>query len=126
MQGLNTQFNVWQMSQASDDEVGGAVFTGTITDNCIQGHLRVNTPSQLLIEQGLETKITADAFVLPGTVVLEERYVLEVSGPINHPNLNQRFRIVGVADWSKHPQDQTKFHRLKLIRIERTRTETKI
>jgi hypothetical protein len=114
------------MSQASDDQIGGAVFTGTVTNECVRGHLRVREPSQILIEQGLETKITADAFVLPATIPLQERDVLEVSGPLNHPNINQRFRIIGVADWMKHPQDRSRFIKLKLIRIERTRTEAKI
>lgn len=125
MHGLNTQFSVTRMSQASDDQIGGAVFTGTVTNQCVRGHLHVREPSQLAIEQGLETPNQADAFVLPATISIQERDLLEVTGPLNHPNINQMFRVVGVADWAKHPQDRQRFTKLRLMRYERSRTEAK-
>jgi len=126
MQGLNTRFRVWRQSQVSDDQIGGAVYTGTVTHEYIRGHFSATLPNQELVEQGLETMKTADAFVWPGTVVIQERDVLEVVGPSHHEYYGKRFRIIGLKKGDMHAHSRGRFWRARMRRIDYTRMETKV
>lgn len=126
MQGLNTRFRVWTETQASDDLIGGAVYTGTISQNYINGHLSVTLPNQMLLEQGLETTKIADAFVWPGSITLQERDVLEIVGPTHHEYFGKFFRIIGLKRGDHHAHSRRRFWKARLRRIDYTRTEEKI
>lgn len=126
MQGMEARFSLIRMTQASDDQVGGSVLTGTVTNTNLRGHLHVSLPDQRLLQQGLETTKTADAFVWPASISIYERDVLEVTGPVNHPELNNRFRVEGVQRPSNHPHRKQRFVKVRMQRIDRTSTEAKI
>jgi len=127
MQGLITTFDVYTMKYTSDDSGGGAVIapSGTAT---LKGHLNILNPSQLALEQGLETPVLADVFIRQGpyapTVV--ERDQLQIVGPPGHPFLDQRFRVIGVNQAPMHPSDRRRFLRLRVSRVRASRTEALI
>jgi hypothetical protein len=121
--GLNIQARVHRMSVNADDDVGGALITGTVVYECLNTRLTPARPSFLLLAQGLETERLATATVRPGTLVIYERDEFEVVGPINHPSLGERWRVVSVDRPSLHPSDSRGFLNLTLNRIDRTRTQ---
>jgi hypothetical protein len=102
--GLNIRIDIWTMSQDADDAVGGAVFTGTVSHSNVPARLTLRRPSQLLLQQGLETTKTADLLIQGRNVIINERDEIRVIWPLDHPFLNDRFRIEGVQPSSRRPQ----------------------
>ena len=62
MQHLPVVFDVHRITFI-DDDVGGAVETGTFLARSVAGNLSVMGPSQLSLEQGLEVPALADIFL---------------------------------------------------------------
>jgi len=127
MQHLVTKFDVYRITFA-DDSVGGAEATSSLTYKNIRGTMLIRPPSQLLLEQGLETPRVADVIIRPrpGTATLYERDQLLVTGPPGHPNLNERWRIESVQQPDMHPKNRRTFFKLRCTRIDRTRTESAV
>jgi len=123
MQNLHMKFTIYRVSFI-DDEVGGAVETGTVLASNIRGYMDIRPPSQLMLEQGLETPRIADIFLRPrpGSLVLYERDQIEVTGPADHPNINERWRIEAVLNSPQHPKDRKRFIKVRTTRVDRTRT----
>jgi len=125
MHGLNVRFDVIRVG-FMDDDVGGAVETGTVVGSSIPGRIDVKLPSQLSLEQGLEAPLIADVILrpMPGTLTIRERDQLLLVSPVGHVNYNQRWRIEGeVVSSSMHAKDRGHFLRFRATRVERTRTE---
>lgn len=118
--GYDMRVRVWRIiaDEANDDEVGGARTTGTMLYDNVQARIQSNMPSQLLLQQGLETLRTYTCLVRPGTMVIEERDELEVTAPYTHPYYGQRFRINGVLEQSLHPGDYRGYLMLSLTHSE--------
>jgi hypothetical protein len=93
--GFNLRGTIWRMNQDTDDEVGGAMITGTPVANNLLMALYSNRPTQASLEQGLETPAIFDATVKCGIVVYE-RDEIEVTCPSNSPHYGLRFRVMGV------------------------------
>lgn len=102
MAGTNVRFSVWRMSNAEDDEVGGAVITGSVIYTHVQGFFQEIQSSQVLLQQGLETLETFKARIIPGTLKIYRRDEVEVTAPKDHPRYGERFRVVN-AQYSSHP-----------------------
>jgi hypothetical protein len=119
--GLNIKIDVWRMSTAADDEVGGAVVTGTVAYQDLAARLSPRRPSQLMLEQGLETERIFDLIVTGHDVTMRERDEVEVTWPPDHPLYANRFRVVGV----QYPSRRSKYGPLQftLSRIERSRSQ---
>jgi hypothetical protein len=118
--GLNIRIDVWQMSTVADDDVGGAMITGTVLTQDLEARLSPRRPSQLMLEQGLETERIFDLIVAGHNVTVRERDEIEVVWPLDHPLYANRFRVVGV----QYPSRRAKYGPLQftLSRIERSRT----
>lgn len=97
MQGLNLRGTIWRMNQDEDDEVGGAMLTGTPVANNLPLAISSNQPAQASLDQGLETPATFSATVKCG-VVIYERDEVEVTCPTHSPHYGLRFRIIGVQE----------------------------
>jgi hypothetical protein len=125
MEGLNVRFDIIRLSYF-DDDVGGAVESGTTVASAIPGRINLIQPTQQSLEVGLEVPIMADVFIRPkpGTLTIFENDQVLLVSPADHPNFNQRFRVEGeVQSSSMHPKNRNQFLRLRATRVEQTRTE---
>lgn len=120
--GLNLRVSIWRMTTTgADDVVGGAIVTGTVVHENVEGRLSQARPSQIVLEQGLEVDTIWTCRIRPANLIIHERDEVEVTWPPLHPHLNDRFRIRGVRRTSMHPRDGRGFIDLTLSRIERSR-----
>jgi hypothetical protein len=92
--GLNIQIRHWRITYSDDNEVGGAVVTGSVV-GIYQARMSSNPPSQLLLQQGLETERVFNV-TRNGTIDFQERDEIEVYRPTDHPYYGDFFRIRGV------------------------------
>ena len=127
MIGANVLFRVISMTQGADDSQGGAVLTGTVTDTCLWGSFAEDAPSQLLLEQGLET-VKTSTILLPAwnhnsLVTVLERDEIEIVGPGSHPYLDKHYRVLAVQRSPMHPLDRRAAIKLRVTRIELNRAE---
>ena len=106
--GRNMRFQVWRMiaDADNDDEVGGAQITGSMVYDNIWGRMQGNMPSQLLLQQGLETKRTFIINVRPATLLILEADELQVKSPSTHLYYGTRFVVDGVTISNFHPGDK--------------------
>jgi hypothetical protein len=116
--GSNLRCNIWSINYASDDEVGGAVTTGTVSYEYVQMSLQELPREQLLLQQGLEVQNTFQSIVFPGTYIIKERDELEIVFPPNHHYYGERFRITGVQYSSLTSSDPRSYIMLTLVRSE--------
>lgn len=121
--GLNIELTVWRMlTVLGDDEVGGAISTGTITYTNLRARMAEHRPSQIVLEQGLETDTIWTCVVRPPTIDIRERDEVEVTFPPEHQYLGDHFRVRGVQRTGLHPRDGRGFLSLTLSRIEESRS----
>lgn len=99
--GLNIRIDVWRMTVNEDDVVGGAVVTGTVAYQGLAARLTMRRPSQLLLEQALETEKIADLLVQGRNVTIFERDEIQIVWPLTHAFYNDRFRVLGVQPSSR-------------------------
>lgn len=114
--GLNVRLDIYRINYANNDTVGGAVITGTCQYQGVQASFQANMPSQLLLQQGLETERTFTAMVIPGTLDIRERDEVLISEPFDHVYHNKYFRVVGVVYSSHNPRDPRNYILLSLVR----------
>ncbi len=117
--GLNINVRVWQMNNAPDDAVGGAMITGTVLFNSVRARLTARRPSQMSLEAGLETDKFFDLVLGCDARGVVERDEIEFIFPLDHPYFAERFRIMGIQlDGRRRPYGNTQ---MTLSRIERSR-----
>ena len=116
MAGMNIRFRIHRITTPTDDHVGGAVVTGTVSYDQIQGRFQAQPESQLLLQQGLETERTYTAIVIPGTLDIQERDEVEVIQPTDHHYYGKRFRVVGARYSDLNPRDPRNYILLSLMR----------
>ncbi len=122
--GMRMQVTVHSVTQGADDEVGGAVLTGTASIVAIPASIQYLKPSQLLLEQGIEVRRFARVLVQPGSLVIYERDELEVVGPAGHEDVGKLFRVESIERTGLSPNDSRgRFLILTCERLERTRDE---
>lgn len=118
--GLNLQVNVWRMNYAADDSVGGAVLTGTVAYYNLDAAITPRRPSQIMLEQGLETDAIYDFTAKVQGITLNERDEVEVVHPAGHPLYGLRFRVVGVQPGRRRPRYAAQHCTLSRIRRSRS------
>ncbi len=126
MEGLNVKFDIYRLSYI-DDDVGGAVETGTVVASNIPGRISILAPTQQSLEMGIETPLIADIFLRPrpGTLTINENDQVLLVSPVDHINYNQRWRIQGeVMSSAMHAKNRNQAIKLRVSRIDRTRTES--
>jgi hypothetical protein len=113
---MNIRFDIFRINYGSDDDVGGSVITGTCQYMDVRGRLQAEEPSQLLLQQGLETTRIFTATLVPGTLDIRERDEVWVSEPHDHPYYHQYFRVIGVRYSNFTPRDPRNYMMLSLTR----------
>jgi hypothetical protein len=117
--GLNLTAKIWRYIYTyGDDDIGGAVPSGTVLYQDVQARIAARKPTMALIEQGLETIKIFTAVLSPGTLAVKENDEIEVTRPTNHPDYGNKFRIIGVQPTSTHPDDARGFLMVTLQRSE--------
>ena len=89
----------------TDDIVGGAVPSGTVVYENVQGRIQSATPIPAFAMQGVETNKIYIGTFFPGTLIIEEYDECEVTSPLNSPHYGKRYRIDTVQTSSMHPGD---------------------
>jgi hypothetical protein len=128
---FNTLFTIYSIAFPADDDVGGAVASGSVNTfhkKSLWGRIEVDPPNQLLLQQGLETVRTAKILVRQNgaglsPLVVNERDQIEIAQPTNHPYYMKRWRVVAVQHMATHPSQRRNLIRLTVQRIDLTRTE---
>lgn len=117
--GLNCRFSIWRIAEVlGDDEVGGAIITGTPLYTNIHGRLESVKPTQLLLEQGMEFERLWDVMIRPYSLNVRERDELELTSPTSHKFYGDRFRIVQMDFAGMHPKDGRAFLQMRARHID--------
>ena len=116
--GLNIRVNIWHYT-FTDDEVGGADATGTVSHYGIWARLEQSEPESLLVQQGLEVGRYFTATAVPATLAVYERDEFEITEPKDHYYFGYRFRVTGVRPASNNPRDPRNYLILNLVRSDR-------
>lgn len=114
--GLNIRARIWRINYQGDNAGGGAVTSGTVLHSDVLASLQEQDAQQLIMQQGLETRKTFLAMVVPGTIDIKERDEFEVTFPFNHHYFGARFRIIGVRYSSHNPYDPRNYILLDMTR----------
>lgn len=115
--GLYLQGRIWRFTYPSDDNVGGAVPSGTILYTPVYARIKSLEPTQALLEQGLETPEMFRAALFPGAMMLEHNDQFEVTYPPISSYYGKRFVIIGIQNSSM--EDPRKYLLVTLRRIEK-------
>lgn len=118
--GLNLRVNVHRMSNDTDDAVGGAVITGSVVYYDQRAAIFARRPSQLSLDQGLETEAVFDLTINLHNITLWERDEIEVTAPAGHPYYGLRFRVTGVQPGRRHYRAAHQHATLNRIRRSRS------
>ena len=123
MAGLNTTGRLWRFHYPADDNVGGALPSGTILKENVYGRIEQLKATQVLLEQGLELPEMFQAFLYytGDPLDIQNNDQLEIYYPPISPFCNKRFRIVGYRH-SSHT-DLRRFVEVTMRRHEESRTE---
>lgn len=96
--GLNLKVDIYRMTEQTDDVVGGAVPTGTVVHQNVPASLSARTPSQILLEQGIEVNRLYDLVVQGQSLDFLENYEVQVVWPTGHRHYRDRFVVMGVDE----------------------------
>lgn len=114
--GNNVLVRIYRFSYPQDDEVGGALPSGTIVHQSVEARLQDSSPIPAFAIQGVETNKIHQAYVYPGTLDIREFDQLEVVSPPNHPYINLKMRIDTVQKSNFHPADPRAYILLTMVR----------
>lgn len=122
--GASCLCRIWRMSNAdTDDEVGGAIVTGSLVYDRVPLRFQAEPEEQLLMQQGLQTVRTFTGIIVPGTLDIRERDNLEITEPLDHVYYGNKFRIVSVRHSSHNRRDPRNYMMLGMIRNVRAHGE---
>ena len=124
-EGLVLLGKIWVFSFANDDEVGGAMPSGTVAYDNVRLRLENSRNSLDLAIQGFETSKFFSAVVHPqaGMRLVERKHFLQITSPPNSNHYLKMFRIVNIQESNFHPSDPRRYLILNLERIDNTRGE---
>lgn len=97
---LDIKCSIFRATTSGDDVYGGILITGILTYSGIPASITANMPSQVSLDQGLETPVTYSLTVQAkrgtGYISLIEDDELSVTWPPHHKYINQFFLVKGV------------------------------
>ena len=124
--GLNLRGSVWDFRYdlgSADDEVGGAVPSGTMLQEGLCLRMASTKPTQALLEQGVESIDLYTGVIANYTVNILNNHEVEITAPENSPYYGKFFRIVGDPQRSStSPSDSRSFLMITMRRVEKSRT----
>lgn len=103
--GNNLLAKFIRKSYPANDIVGGAVPSGTVIYENVQGRIQSATPIPAFAIQGVETNKIFIGMFFPGSMDIEEYDECEVTSPPNSPHFGVRYRIDTVQKPNYHPAD---------------------
>lgn len=110
--GLNVAIDIWRMT-TTDDDVGGAVVTGTAVHSHIpariQPHRNDLADRQSFMLQGLQVDKLFTVTVNPGTLEVFERDEIEVVAPVGHFYYQDKFRVIEADPSDFDPGDHRNY-----------------
>ena len=121
--GLNQVCRVIRFSYPQDDQVGGAVPSGTVLYNFLDIRIESQKPTMALEEQGVQTIKLFSAMLFEGNVTIEENDQIEVILPAFGWFYQKKFRVIGVQRDSSHPYLERNQIKLTLRRWELSHAE---
>lgn len=116
--GLNQVARLIRFSYPADDEVGGAVPSGTVAYENLFIRIRSEEPTLALLEQGLETPTIYTGLLFAGNVTIEHNDQVEVVAPAGSWFYGKKFRVIGVQRSSNHPNQDRNQIRITMRRFE--------
>lgn len=125
--GLNLIGRVWSYEYnlgSADDDVGGAVPSGTVLQENVELRIHSLEPTQALLEQGIEDISMFTGVIGNFTIDIKNNHQIEITLPANSPYFGEFFRIIGNPQRaSVNPSDSRGFIMVSLKRVERARTQ---
>ena len=119
--GYNLVSKIWRFSEsANDDDIGGAQPSGTVLYDNVKTRISSLKPTQVLLEQGLETPTLFSGMVFPPNMDLIHNDQIEITLPISSNFYSKRFRIIGIQNVSTHADESRNYILLTLRRVERS------
>lgn len=116
MLGNNVRFSITGNNNSTDDEVGGAVLTGTVVHENVPGRLEGVLPEQVFLMQGLETARQFTMTVGEDNLNVQERDYVTITDPVDHRYYNVNLRVLGVLESNFNPSDPRAYMILNLQR----------
>jgi hypothetical protein len=113
--GNNLKVRIFRINYSSDNEVGGAVVTGTYIGD-YPARLYQVPEEQLLLQQGLETERIFRLTMSPGYIDVNERDEIEIIAPTDNVYYGQRFRVRSVTYPVMNKRDPRSYMLLTLSR----------
>lgn len=103
--GNNLLVQVWRKAYPVNDYVGGALPSGSVIYENVQGRIQAATPIPAFAMQGVETNKIMIGMFYPGSLNIEEYDEIEVTSPPNHSYFGLKFRVDTVQKPNYHPSD---------------------
>lgn len=121
--GTNLLGDLYEYTYPSDDDVGGALPSGTVVYSNFRLRLQTLKPTEALLEQGLESVGFFTAHIIPYTVPVKHNNEIEITAPSNSPHYGNRFRIIGEPQRpSMAPSDPRNYLIVNVKRVEKSRS----
>jgi hypothetical protein len=127
--GLRQVVNVTRLTQAADDAIGGAIYTGTCVYERLPAQIVERMPSHAALEQGYEVSAIFDCTIpamrFGKMVTIFERDQIALSNPRHDdPFYNKNFRVTGFRHSKRRRRGGGYIH-LTLSRIDESRSDSK-
>ena len=119
--GNNLGVRIWRIVNATaDDEVGGALPSGTVLYEHAHARFSQIRPTTPLLEQGMEVNKLYSFFVEGRYIEIEENDILEITSPVIHRDYGKKYRAVAIQRQSFAPNDRRQYLLVTTTRIERS------
>jgi len=121
--GITLLGRVWDYIYPADDDVGGALPSGTVTHDRIELRISQMKPTQALLEQGIEDISLFEGFVHNHTLTILNNNEIEITAPTNSQHYGKRYRVIGDSKYtSMGANDSRGYLLVTLRRVEKSRT----
>lgn len=94
--GLDLLCKIVRITDQPDDAIGGAQPSGTVVYENVPCRLTSRKPTQVLLEQGLETPTLFTAIIVPQTLDVDQNDQIEITWPQQSFHYGHRFVILGI------------------------------